>query len=131
MKDPAVNWGWYQQGYGPEPFDGTAICRERPAASTSIRAPEHASYVVHHNGPQYFGYLGDNPAEQAHMHGLQQFFTDVANQALPAAGGVFYVRGGYYNNDGLIPADPNINVQRATPGNDDHPNYSDAQISEA
>jgi phospholipase C len=49
---------------------------------------------------------------------------------LPSAGGVFYVRGGYYNNDGLLPIDPNPNVQGATPGNDDHPNYSDAQISE-
>jgi phospholipase C len=28
-------------------------------------------------------------------------------------------------------ADPNPNVQASTPGNDDHPNYSDAQISEA
>jgi phospholipase C len=65
------------------------------------------------------------------MHGLQQFYTDIANQNLPANGGVFYVRGGYYNNDGLLPADPNPNVKNATPGNDDHPNYADAQISEA
>jgi hypothetical protein len=41
-------------------------------------APEHASYIVHHNGPQYFGYLGDNTTEQGNMHGLQQFYTDVA-----------------------------------------------------
>ncbi len=85
---------------------------------------------MHHNGPQYFGYLGDNTIEQGNMHSLGQFYTDVASQALPAAGGVFYVRGGYYNNDGLLPIDPNPNVQGATPGNDDHPNYSDAQISE-
>jgi phospholipase C len=65
------------------------------------------------------------------MHGLQQFYTDVSNQALPEGGGVFYVRGGYYNNDGLTPVDPNVAVQQSTPGNDDHPNYSDAQISEA
>ena len=135
--NPSVNWGWYQQGYGPEPFDGTAINENGVNVTTGVAslhytaAPEHASYIVHHNGPQYFGYLGDNPQEQAHMHGLQQFYDDVANHALPKGGGVFYVRGGYYNNDGLLPADPNPNVKAATPGNDDHPNYADAQISEA
>jgi phospholipase C len=129
-KNPAVNWGWYQQGYGPEPFDGQNIY-ENGGSYHFTTAPEHASYVVHHNGPQYFGYLGDNTTEQANMHGLQQFYSDVTNQKLPASGGVFYVRGGYYNNDGLTPADPNVNIQHDTPGNDDHPNYSDAQISEA
>ena len=130
VKDPAVDWGWYQQGYGPEPFDGTPIS-ENNQGFVYGHAPEHASYIVHHNGPQYFGYLGDNPQELAHMHGLQQFYADVANHALSPKGGVFYVRGGYFNNDGLLPIDPNPNVQKATPGNDDHPNYSDAQISEA
>ncbi|HYZ21848.1 MAG TPA: alkaline phosphatase family protein, partial [Rhodopila sp.] len=136
-RNPTVNWGWYQQGYGPEPFDGQAINENGVTPATGVAgfhytsAPEHASYIVHHNGPQYFGYLGDNTEEQKHMHGLQQFYTDVANKALPEAGGVFYVRGGYYNNDGLLPADPNPNVKAATPGNDDHPNYADAQISEA
>jgi phospholipase C len=129
-KNPAVGWGWYQQGFGPEPFDGTSIS-ENGGSFHYNPAPQHASYVVHHNGPQYFGYLGDNPQELAHMHGLQQFYNDIAAQALPAAGGVFYVRGGYYNNDGLLPVDPNANVKASTPGNDDHPNYSDAQISEA
>jgi phospholipase C len=65
------------------------------------------------------------------MHGLQQFYTDVNAGALPAAGGVFYVRGGYYNNDGMVPADPNVSVQRYFAGNDDHGSYSDSQISEA
>lgn len=155
--NPVVDWGWYQQGYGPEPFDGTKIYENGvagsapnpnfnyavgPAPGTSTgapitatspatKAPEHASYIVHHNGPQYFGYLGDNPQELAHMHGLQKFYTDVAQQKLSPAGGVYYVRGGYYNNDGLLPIDPNPVVQRSTPGNDDHPNYADAQISEA
>jgi len=130
VKNPSVGWGWYQQGYGPEPFDGTSIS-ENTGGFVYPAAPEHASYVVHHNGPQYFGYLGDNTTELNNMHGLQQFYTDIANQALPKNGGVFYVRGGYYNNDGLLPADPNTAVQKDTPGNDDHPNYSDAQISEA
>jgi phospholipase C len=158
VKNPNIGWGWYQQGYGPEPFDGTTITENGDGTTNNLPngcfglnypggtnsgtnaacnanasaqvAPVHASYIVHHNGPQYFGYLGDNTIEQGKMHALGQFYTDVANQALPAAGGVFYVRGGYYNNDGLKPIDPNPNVQGATPGNDDHPNYSDAQISE-
>jgi phospholipase C len=157
VKNPNVGWGWYQQGYGPEPFDATPITENgdsttgglpngcfgfnypgtntvtRATCNTNVNAqvaPQHGSYIVHHNGPQYFGYLGDNTIEQGKMHGLGQFFTDVQNRALPAGGGVFYVRGGYYNNDGLTPIDPNPNVKGATPGNDDHPNYSDAQISE-
>ena len=44
---------------------------------------------------------------------------------------MFYVRGGFYNNDGLITADPNPAVRAHFAGNDDHPSYSDAQISEA
>ena len=119
-----VNWGWYQQGYGAEPFDGNATVDLVPSNTP------HSSYIVHHNGPQYFGYLGDNPAEQANLHSLGQFYTDVANQALPAAGGVFYVRGGYFNNDGLVSLDPNPNVRATFAGNDDHASYSDVQMSE-
>jgi phospholipase C len=124
-QDKVVNWGWYQQGYGPEPFDGKATIFGAPAATP------HGSYIVHHNGPQYFGYVGDNPAELTHLHGLQQFYDDVAARKLPVAGGVFYVRGGYFNNDGLETADPNPNVRALFAGNDDHGSYSDSQISEA
>jgi len=113
-----VNWGWYQEGYDHEPTDGSG-----PAT--------HATYVWHHNGPEYFGYVGDNPTVASNLHGLGDFFTAVSNQALPSAGGVFYVRGGYGNNDGLVPADPNPAVQAAFAGSDDHASYSDAQISES
>ncbi len=121
----AVPWGWYQQGYTHEPFDGTATIDLDPATTA------HPSYIVHHNGPQYFGYLGDNPAELAHLHGLQDFYTDVAAHRLPQAGGVFYVRGGYYNNANLQTLNPNPDVRATFAGNDDHPGYSDSQISEA
>ncbi len=124
-KNPSVAWGWYQQGFGPEPFDGSVVVDGYPAATP------HPSYIVHHNGPQYFGYLGDNPAELANMHSLQQFYTDIANSALNPAGGVFYVRGGYYNNDGLQSADPSPAARTLFSGNDDHGSYSDSQISEA
>ncbi len=116
--EKSVHWGWYQQGYDHEPTDTAA-------------APTGSNYIVHHDGPQYFGYLGDNTKEQENLHGLNDFFTDVAARALPSGGGVFYVRGGYGNNDGLNPVDPNPAVQKNFPGNDDHPGYSDAQISEA
>jgi len=123
-KDPNVQWGWYQQGFGPEPFDGTTT-------SDGVSHPPQGSYIVHHNGPQYFGYLGDNKTELQNLHALGNFYTDVAAQKLPAQGGVFYVRGGYYNNDGLQTLDANPTVRKTFPGNDDHPGYSDAQISEA
>ena len=127
--NPAVSWGWYQQGFGAEPFDANSASPK--TVDLYPASTPHASYIVHHNGPQYFGYLGDNPAEVANMHSLQQFYTDVSNQALPSSGGVFYVRGGYYNNDGLQSADPSPAVRATFAGNDDHANYSDSQISEA
>jgi phospholipase C len=110
-----VNWAWYQQGYDYEPTDGSG-----PAT--------HNNYITHHNGPQYFGYIGDNPVAAAHLHGLGDFFGDISASKIKS--GVVYVRGGYGNNDGLKPADPSPAVQANFTGNDDHPAYSDAQISE-
>jgi phospholipase C len=127
--NPAYAWGWYQNGYDAEPG--------LPDANGISTVP-HASYIGHHNGPQYFGYVANNPAESAHLHGLGDFFTDVAKKALPDGGGVFYVRGGYDNIQGLKP-DTSHAVSPADaayiaanmPGDDDHPGYSDSQISEA
>jgi len=79
---PPVSWGWYQEGYDHEPTDGSNVA-------------SHSSYIVHHNGPQYFGYIGDNPAVASNLHGLADFFSDIAAKRLPSGGGVFYVRGGY------------------------------------
>jgi phospholipase C len=122
---PEVGWDWYQQGYAAEPFDGQATINLQPAATA------HPSYIVHHNGPQYFGYVGDNPAELAHLHNLADFRADLVAHRLPAQGGVFIVRGGYYNNDDMRTLDPNPNVRATFAGNDDHPGYADSQISEA
>ena len=118
-----VNWGWYQQGFDAndvqDPYDG-------------ITPPVYSSYVLHHNGPQYFGYLADNPAVlKANFHGAKDFFDAVEGRKLPSGGGVFYLRGGYDNNDGLAPVDPTPAIRQAFLGNDDHPAYSDQQISEA
>ena len=119
-KNPHVNWTWYEQGYGAEPFD---------TAATGAH-PVHSSYIVHHEGPQYFGYIADNTTEQQSLKSLGSFYSDMANRALPASGGVFYVRGGYYNQDNLTPIDPSPAVQANFAGNDDHGSYSDSQISE-
>ena len=45
-----VQWRWYQNGYDREPTDSSG-------------AATHENYVSHHNGPQYFGYIANNPAE--------------------------------------------------------------------
>jgi phospholipase C len=113
----AVNWGWYQQGYDHETNDAQG--------TTS-----HGGYVAHHNAPQYFGYIANNPVASTHLHGLSEFFGDVAAKRLPASG-VFYVRGGYGNIRGWKPQDPNPKLAEVFNGNDDHPGYSDTQISEA
>ena len=121
-----VNWRWYQEGYDLEPTDtnGTA---------------SHDAYVSHHNGAQYFGYVANTPqVSNASLRGLGDFFADAANNALPK-GGVFYIRGGYTNQQGLTPPITNPHtptdevaaINAAKVGDDDHPGYSDRQISES
>ena len=121
-----VNWRWYQEGYDLEPTDTNGVA-------------SHNAYVSHHQGPQYFGYVADTPKiSNAHLRGLGDFFTDMANNAL-SKGGVFYIRGGYQNQQGLKPAITNPNtladevaaINAAKSGDDDHPGYTDRQISEA
>jgi hypothetical protein len=65
-----------------------------------------------------------------HLHGLSEFFSDVAARRLPSSG-VFYVRGGYGNLHNWRPLAPNPKLAQVFNGNDDHPGYSDTQISEA
>jgi phospholipase C len=125
QKTKAVAWRWYQEGYDHEPIDADG-------------AASHDSYVSHHEGPQYFGYIANNPALRGNLRGLGDFFTDLAAAALPPVGGVFYIRGGFSNIAKQVPY-----VHPGTPGakaraiiagklgDDDHPGYSDHQISEA
>jgi phospholipase C len=115
-KNPNVAWNWFQEGFGPEPTDGP-------------NSPTGSNYIVHHNGPQYFGYVGDNTVELQNLHALAPFFTAITNETIPP--GVTYVRGGYGNNDSLLQQDPNATVQANFTGNDDHPGYSDLAISSA
>ena len=111
-----VSWGWYEEGYDGEPGSGDTT---------------HSSYITHHNGPQYFGYVANNSQMTKNLHGLSDLFTDVSGGKLPQGGGVFYVKGGYTNIFGMKPADPDATVQKNFLGDDDHPAYADAQISEA
>jgi phospholipase C len=125
LKIKPVNWRWYQEGYGLEATDSNGTA-------------SHASFVSHHQGPQYFGYLADTPPLRPNFRGLTDFFTDMANKTLPK-GGVFYIRGGYSNQMGLTPAITNPDtpadevaaIKMAKGGDDDHPAYSDRQLSEA
>ncbi len=130
--DPTVNWGWYQQGFNAndvsDPYEPQNTATPNPTNDPGL----NTGYVLHHNGPQYFGYLADNPEVlNNNLHGAKDFFQAVEGRTLPASGGVFYLRGGYDNNDGLVPVDPTPAIQHAFLGNDDHPAYSDQQISEA
>lgn len=128
----AVPWGWYQQGFNgndaSDPYEPQGTGTPNPTNNPSL----YTGYVLHHNGPQYFGYLADNTKVlNNNLHGAQDFINAVSSQTLPSNGGVFYLRGGYSNNQGLVPVDPTPGIQHAFIGNDDHPAYSDHQISEA
>lgn len=124
-----VQWRWYQEGFDREPND------PGPEAS-------HKAYVSHHSGPQYFGYIANNPLMSANLRGLGDFFADVETKKLPDRG-VIYIRGGFSNLQNLQPPirkddfpGPLNEADRATiaatrSGDDDHPGYSDRQISEA
>lgn len=120
-----VPFGWYQEGYDGKPADSDDD--DGPLDAFGL----HASYVTHHNGPQYFGYVANNPKIRKQLHGLQDFFHALDHQTLPKDGGVFFVKGGFQNLLHLKPSDPDAAVQKNFQGDDDHPGYSDSQISEA
>ncbi len=116
-----VPFGWFEEGYDRESTDQGPLTADG----------SHASYVTHHNGPQYFGYIANNPQMANQLHGLGDFFSAVDNKSLPVEGGVFFVKGGFQNILGLKPTFNDAKVQTNFLGDDDHPAYSDAQISEA
>jgi phospholipase C len=105
----AVPWAWYQEGFGNGEGD------------------DHPAYIPHHNSPQYFGYIRQNPSLWSGEHDLLDFFEVMKHDALPAKSVVF-IKGGRLNPFGWKPAD-----RRAQDilGDDDHPGYSDSQLSES
>ncbi|GLR67997.1 acid phosphatase [Acidocella aquatica] len=116
-KAAELPWGWYEEGYDTEPNDKGV--------------DKHDGYIGHHNGPQYFGYVANNPEMTANLHGLGDFFSDIGADRLSSTGGVYYLRGGFRNIAGLKPAFNDPAVQHNFQGDDDHPGYSDSAISEA
>lgn len=122
LKRKSVPFGWFEEGYDKEPTDPND-----PVDANGM----HASYITHHNGPQYFGYISNNSQMRQQLHGLEDFFTALKEHTLPQQGGLFFVKGGYDNIFQLKPADPDGHVQKKFLGDDDHPSYSDGQISEA
>ena len=127
LHQATVPFGWYEEGFDKETTDVPPYPSSDPLDANGT----HASYITHHNGPQYFGYIANNPNMSKQLHGLGDFFSALENKTLPREGGAFYVKVGYTNLFGLKPVDPDPTVQGAFLGDDDHPAYSDAQISEA
>lgn len=105
----AVPWGWYQEGFGNGDGD------------------DHPSYIPHHNAPQYFGYIRKNAPFWSGEHDLLEFFGTIEARKLPPQG-VFFIKGGSENPFGWKPADPRA---LGIIGDDDHPGYSDSQLSES
>jgi phospholipase C len=138
----SFGWRWYQNGYDAEPNEPTPDGVNLTATTIGYG---HLNYVSHHNGAQYFGYLSNNVQEQTNMEGENDFFTDTLNNKLPTNGGVIYIRGGYYNIEGRTPPIQNANypdtsgltdaelatINLSKSGDDDHPSYSDRQLSES
>jgi phospholipase C len=109
LNGAAVPWRWYEEGYGGD---------------------KHTGLISHHLAPQYFGYVALNHGMVSNMRDLTAFYSDVSHGRLPDRG-VFYLKGGSHNVLGLRPANRDPYVQKQYLGDDDHPGYTDSQISEA
>jgi phospholipase C len=105
----AIPWAWYQEGFG------------------NGKGDDHPAYIPHHNSPQYFGYIRQNPGMWKGEHDLLDFFSMMKARALPAKSVVF-IKGGMANPFGWKPANP---LASGILGDDDHPGYSDSQLSES
>ncbi|MGA8528618.1 MAG: alkaline phosphatase family protein [Acidobacteriaceae bacterium] len=109
LNHQAIPWAWYQEGFG------------------NGQGNNHPAYIPHHNAPQYFGYIRQNPSMWSGVHDLLEFFSVMEKRQLPEQSVVF-VKGGLANPFGWKPANPRA---RNILGDDDHPGYSDSQLSES
>ncbi len=107
-----VPWGWYQEGFKD---DGSGT---------------YPAYVTHHNAAQFFGYVRQNAPLWSNVHDLTELLPAIQSGTLPDRG-VFFIKGGYQNPFGWQAANPDAQVRQTFRGDDDHPGYSDSQISEA
>jgi len=108
-----VPWGWYQVGY-----------------NFSKGRTTNFAYITHHNAVQYFGYLRQNPYFWSGVHDVRELIPRIENGTLGDRG-VIFVKGGYIDPFGFKPANPDPYVQTNFLGDDDHPGYSDSQVSQA
>jgi phospholipase C len=123
----SVPFGWYQEGFDNSPTERNPDCsNDDPVDANRV----HASYITHHNGPQYFGYIANNPQMNNQLHDMKDFFAAVKESKLPEERGAFYIKGGYRNIFHLLPVMNDPKVRCTFRGDDDHPAYSDSQISE-
>lgn len=109
LNKQAVPWAWYQEGFG------------------NGKGDDHPAYIPHHNAPQYFGYIRKNEPFWSGEHDLLDFFKAIDKRELPPTG-VFFIKGGRENPFGWKPANP---LAQSILGDDDHPGYSDSQLSES
>jgi phospholipase C len=109
LNHQSVPWAWYQEGFG------------------NGQGNNHPAYIPHHNAPQYFGYIRQNAPLWNGVHDLLGFFSVMEKHQLPQKSVVF-IKGGLMNPFGWEPADPRA---LAIVGDDDHPAYSDSQLSES
>ncbi|MGA7522268.1 MAG: alkaline phosphatase family protein [Acidobacteriaceae bacterium] len=109
LNQQAIPWAWYQEGFG------------------NGQGNHHPAYIPHHNSPQYFGYIRQNPSMWNGVHDLLEFFSVMERRQLPPRSVVF-IKGGLANPFGWKPANPQA---RTILGDDDHPGYSDSQLSES
>jgi len=116
----SVNWRWYEEGFTFSGYTG----------ASDIGGI--GDYIAHHNAPQYFGYVAANTTLNKNLQSYNQFFADINGSNL-GSGGVFYIKGGFQNQYGLVPVNAanNAAVLANFVGDDDHEGYSDSQISEA
>lgn len=105
----SIPWRWYQEGYAQ---------------------PQRLGFITHHAAPQYFGYVVKNQQMHSNMRGLSQFYDALSKHRLPASG-VIYLKAGSHSILGLLPANSGAYVRKHFQGDDDHPGYTDAQLSEA
>lgn len=109
LNHQAVPWAWYQEGFG------------------NGEGEDHPAYIPHHNAPQYFGYIHKNAPLWSGVHDLTDFFGAMDKKQLPAQS-VLFIKGGRMNPFGWKPAETWAGKFL---GDDDHPAYSDSQLSES
>ena len=96
-----VQWRWYQNGYDQEPTDAGG-------------AASHENYVSHHNGPQYFGYIANNPAE-ADQSARRRRLLRRHGEERAAAHGRRVLSSAAATTTSIIPSKPRSSRTRTTP----------------